>query len=401
MLYNINDEQSLKDFNDCLNDGTIQIIKGEKNILSAKMNDEDCDFVFSDKYEQSMPAKIDDIINGIDKTDKVINIGVKDDTAYIYRLVNGETVLEKRPFKQFVLSPGRPNNTFYALKGTGHYRYRKYYTESDFKKALPKLYSGDFFFLKNPVEAFMMDRGITYYKGLNFKDIPILSFDLETIGFDPYKKEAKILCIGNTYRLGDLVIKKIFREDHYTSQVEMLQDWAKFVREVNPSIITGYNIYLFDIPYLLGIADKNNIDLKLGRDESRLAFEARKRPRTIRKDGSQSYDYRRPEAFGRDFVDMWVVTLKGDAVEKKYASYGVKHVIKVENLEKEGRAHYDPKKISIDWQDKVKRESFYQSPFLEFYKSVIIQNNHNPKDILSLFQIIVHLKKSSKMHYWK
>lgn len=31
----------------------------------------------------------------------------------------------------------------------------------------------------------------------------------------------------------------------------MLEEWAKFVRNVDPDIITGYNINNFDLPYLI------------------------------------------------------------------------------------------------------------------------------------------------------
>lgn len=31
----------------------------------------------------------------------------------------------------------------------------------------------------------------------------------------------------------------------------MLEAWAQFIREVDPDIITGYNINNFDLPYLL------------------------------------------------------------------------------------------------------------------------------------------------------
>lgn len=34
-----------------------------------------------------------------------------------------------------------------------------------------------------------------------------------------------------------------------------LQEWAKFVRTVDPDIITGYNINNFDMPYLLNRAN--------------------------------------------------------------------------------------------------------------------------------------------------
>lgn len=34
----------------------------------------------------------------------------------------------------------------------------------------------------------------------------------------------------------------------------MLDAWANFIREVDPDILTGYNINNFDIPYLLNRA---------------------------------------------------------------------------------------------------------------------------------------------------
>ena len=34
----------------------------------------------------------------------------------------------------------------------------------------------------------------------------------------------------------------------------MFQEWANFVREVDPDVITGYNICNFDLPYLLNRA---------------------------------------------------------------------------------------------------------------------------------------------------
>lgn len=37
----------------------------------------------------------------------------------------------------------------------------------------------------------------------------------------------------------------------YKSESKMLEEWAQFVRDVDPDIITGYNINNFDLPYLM------------------------------------------------------------------------------------------------------------------------------------------------------
>jgi DNA polymerase delta subunit 1 len=42
----------------------------------------------------------------------------------------------------------------------------------------------------------------------------------------------------------------------------MLLAWSEFVQEVDPDIITGYNISNFDFPYLLDRADALKLDKK-------------------------------------------------------------------------------------------------------------------------------------------
>lgn len=41
----------------------------------------------------------------------------------------------------------------------------------------------------------------------------------------------------------------------YVSEKEMLQGWRDFVKEVDPDIITGFNIINFDFPYIIERAD--------------------------------------------------------------------------------------------------------------------------------------------------
>lgn len=41
----------------------------------------------------------------------------------------------------------------------------------------------------------------------------------------------------------------------YEKEEEMLQRWRDFVKQVDPDIITGYNIVNFDFPYIIERAD--------------------------------------------------------------------------------------------------------------------------------------------------
>lgn len=349
----LNTTESLKDFIESVDDGTMKVIKQIDNFIYAEAYDEKYEIEVSPGLKT--PCSINDVINGKNHLPNIVNMSLKDEEVYIYTEDNGQVNLQKEKFNHWVLST-TPSSGFSRLKGKSHYNFIKRYSHEKYNSIKPKLYQGDYYHVVHPIESYMMQSGHTYFKGMQLSDVSILSFDIETTGVNPHASDAKVLCIGNTYRSQGKYIKRIFRTDEYKNNGDMLKDWCAFVNELNPSIITGYNIVMFDLPYLLAEAERYNSPLNIGRDKSFMGFESRKKPREFRKDGSQSYDYRRIEIFGREIIDMWMVTIKFDVVAKKYDSYALKHIIKIEGLEKPDRKHYDASKIKIDWQDPDKRK---------------------------------------------
>ena len=45
----------------------------------------------------------------------------------------------------------------------------------------------------------------------------------------------------------------------YADEAEMLQAWSEFLRTVDPDVIVGYNIFRFDLPYLVNRAKCLNV----------------------------------------------------------------------------------------------------------------------------------------------
>ena len=106
----------------------------------------------------------------------------------------------------------------------------------------------------------------------------ILSFDIECAGrkgvFPEPDKDPVIQIANMVIRQGDKdpFIRNIFTLNTcsqivgsqvkcYMKEDQMLTAWSDFVREVDPDIITGYNIQNFDIAYLLNRAKKLKADL--------------------------------------------------------------------------------------------------------------------------------------------
>jgi DNA polymerase delta subunit 1 len=55
----------------------------------------------------------------------------------------------------------------------------------------------------------------------------------------------------------------------HPNESQLLTAWADFVRELDPDIITGYNIQQFDIPYLHGRAKALNMKIEIDRKEDK------------------------------------------------------------------------------------------------------------------------------------
>lgn len=322
------------------------------------------------------------LIFGKDSTEKIVNISIKDETATIFCESNGEITSHEMPYKQWVLSPVYANGCK-RLQGEQYYKFIKEYPKySDYKRIEPDLYKLNLFTIKHKVEAFMVRNGYTYFKNMKTDDVSLLSFDIETNGLTPHKQDATVYLITNAFRkklkTGKTEIQyKTFNRENYETHFDMIRDWCNWVIEINPSVITGYNIVSFDIPYLQGMMEKVSEKLMLGRDYSDVEIEEDTREK--RKDGSQSYSYRRVNIFGREVIDMFFVALDYD-IGRKYESYRLKSIVQQEGLEKEGRQHYDASKIKDNWNIPEEREK------------IIRYAEEDADDPIKLFDLMISAK---------
>src|SRR2546422_3475348 len=91
-------------------------------------------------------------------------------------------------------------------------------------------------------------------------DLRIVSFDIENS-----MQDGHILCIGIAYRDGGKIQTRILTGD----EREIIERFVKLVHDLDPDIISGYNIDGYDLPVLIERAAKNGIPrLQLARDFS-------------------------------------------------------------------------------------------------------------------------------------
>jgi DNA polymerase I len=276
---------------------------------------------------------------------------------------DGEITAQEHPTDYWILTSEPQDKMSMELKGNGFYKYKNLFnTKTDYNHSKKYCYNhwkvkDKFFLIHDPKEAFMTQTGVTYYKGLKHDQVSVLSFDIETTTLE-HTSDAKILLISNTYRdhRGNIE-RRMFCYDEYTNEKEFIEAWCAWVRQVNPSIIVGHNIFNFDLPYIHHIAFRSGIDFIIGREETSGKFNDWSSK--FRKDASQFYEYRKFFAPGREIVDTFFLSIKYD-ISRKYESYGLKSIIKQENLEVKDRQFYDASQIRYNYKNPIEWEKIKQ-----------------------------------------
>jgi len=104
----------------------------------------------------------------------------------------------------------------------------------------------------------------------------ILAFDIEAEEFEIGKGEILMISLVSDNIKKVLTWKYCKKAEEYVecfkNEAEMIEKFADYIKKINPDIITGYYSDGFDLPYLRVRAEKNKIDLKLGKDGSRILF---------------------------------------------------------------------------------------------------------------------------------
>lgn len=317
------------------------------------------------------------LLFGKNNLERIVSIEPSDDFIEIFTEENGFTSSSFLPNRYWLLSNRQLRSDWVKLKGDLHYKWGKQYKNRDeflqFRNVFKK---EDIYSIFDQKEAAMVKDGITYFKGMSLNDISVLSFDLETTGLSAKDDDAKVLLISITFRSGKSgrITKRLLSFDDYSSQGEMLEDFGLVVRTLNPSVVIGHNIMGFDFPYLKGIAEKEGVELLLGRNHSAVQFDSYESQ--FRKESNQFIKYNKCKIYGREIVDTLFLSIKHDAASRKYASYGLKAIIKQEGLEKEDREFYDASLIRHN----------YTNP--EEWQKIKKYCEHDADDSLALFDLM-------------
>ena len=212
----------------------------------------------------------------------------------------------------------------------------------DRARGTPHWFAGD------PVHQFLIATGYTAFGGMRFEDLRRLSLDIEVLTTEGFE-------FPSAARAGDRIIaialadsagfRHVLRGDR-RSEPALLEDLARIIRERDPDVIEGHNIFRFDLEYIETRARLHGIALTWGRGGE--AVRSRVAQLSI---AERTIGYRRYEIPGRHIIDTYLLAQLHDAGTRDLPGFGLKDLARHFGVAARDRTYLDPSSIPRIFRD--------------------------------------------------
>lgn len=279
----------------------------------------------------------------------------------IFRREGDRIARERRPLTLFaivddpaILNGFRPPHQVTGLAGDFRFRHLVTIQSTDALGALkrhlrdrtgaaPGSPEAPYLVLADPIEQYLMMTGITHFLGLEFAHLRRLQLDIETYisaGFEfpsAAREGDRIIAISIADSAG---FECVLRGDRMDERA-MLSEMVRIVRERDPDVIEGHNLFRFDFEYLENRARRLGVKLALGRNGSEIYA----RPSRMQI-AERTIAYRRYDVYGRSIIDTWILAQHYDIASRELEGFGLKQLAQHFGVSREGRVYIDSARIS-------------------------------------------------------
>ncbi len=274
---------------------------------------------------------------------------------------DGELLRERRPLRLFALlaDEGLLTNlrgAYKIIELVGGFRFR-YLLEMDSSDGLetvrrhlrnvtgkaPGSPDAPYLILTDPVEQHLMLTGATLFMGMQFDELHRMQLDIETYvspGFEfpsAAREGDRIIAIALTDSRGFARVLSAREMDERT----MLTELVRIIRERDPDVIEGHNLFRFDFEYIEARARRHKVPLALGRDGSILRARASRMQIAER-----VIAYRRYDIYGRHIIDTWLLAQHYDIANRELEGFGLKELAQHLGVARPGRTYLDASRVS-------------------------------------------------------
>jgi DNA polymerase, archaea type len=220
----------------------------------------------------------------------------------------------------------------------------------------PDVPAAPYWFVPDPVQQYLLASGRTSFGGMRFGDLRRLALDIEVVTGDGHEfpnamREAdRIVAVALADTTG---FRHVVRGDRLDERA-LLEETTRLIRERDPDVIEGHNIFRFDLEYLEARARRHHVRLGWGRDDSEL----RSRPARLSV-AERSIGYRRYEIAGRHVFDTWMLAQLHDVGARDLPSFGLKDIARHLGVAAADRTYVDASAIARELADAPERLMAY------------------------------------------
>src|SRR6266705_1367646 len=157
----------------------------------------------------------------------------------------------------------------------------------------------DFFAFTDPVQHYLTATGRTLFKDLPFEELKRMQVEVLSFSDDANDHLMSIALADNSGWEDVLIVDP---KDIEESERRVLKKLTSLIKERDPDVIEGHNLFRFDLPYLVARAKKTKTKLDWGRSGGFL----RSRPSRLQI-AEKTIDYPKFTVDGRHFVDTFLL----------------------------------------------------------------------------------------------
>ena len=170
----------------------------------------------------------------------------------------------------------------------------------------------DFFAFTDPVQHYLTATGRTLFKDLPFEELKRMQ--LEVLSFEGGDNHVMSIALSDNTGWEELII--VDPNNLEESERNALRRVTALIKERDPDVIEGHNLFRFDLPYLVARAKKLKTKLDWGRSGGFL----RSRPSRLQI-AEKTIDYPKFTIDGRHFVDTFLLAQFYDVGMRSLAGF--------------------------------------------------------------------------------
>jgi len=217
------------------------------------------------------------------------------------------------------------------------------------------------FTVLNPVEQYLIQKKKRLFKGIDeYSGVNRFVFDIETTGLDP--ETCVIILIGVKDNRGMNETIAAFGED---GEKKCIERFFKYIKDLKPTIVAGYNSAFFDWPFILKRAEILGVDVN-GLTQI-FTTQGMKEKEGMLKLANEIEPYKQHVIWGFNIIDIAHSVRRAQAINSEIKSWGLKYITTYLEKEKPNRVYVDGAKISKIYLD---NESYYVNPKTGNYKQI-------------------------------